>query len=218
MGYVVEDDEEKEQILIHFDGWGDKYDEEIPYHSNRIGPFRMITYGYTGMKNNTKRENWKYSYDELELIKQEVEETISKEFDNFETAHQATQFLRGKLYIFVDSLLANTDEDQVNKEDARDMIDFMEKVFLLIIKWLELFPSKYMKYFELHKKNKKAFLVDKNVAIAAAGTELIDILNSSFGEAHRINRNTKKLSLTEEESETSWYFVKRKDIRFKVAL
>jgi hypothetical protein len=54
----------------------------------------------------------------------------------------------------------------------------MEVVFKLIIKWMDLFPTKYMKYFEVHKKYKKAFLVDTNVAIAAAGFELINILDN----------------------------------------
>ena len=130
------------------------------------------------MKNNTKREDWRYSKKQLYGMTKEVENTIKHEFDNFKSAQEVTQFLRGKLFIFVDSLLANCDDDTDLPEDFRDMIEFIEKVFLLIIKWLQLFPSKYMQYFEIHKKNKKAFLVNVNVAVAASGNELISMLSN----------------------------------------
>ena len=130
------------------------------------------------MKNNTKREDWRYSKKQLDTMTKEVEKTIKSEFDNFKSAQEVTQFLRGKLFIFVDSLLAICDDDTNSPDDFRDMIQFMEKVFLLIIKWLELFPSKYMEYFEIHKKNKKAFLVNVDVAVAASGNELISMLSN----------------------------------------
>ena len=107
-----------------------------------------------------------------------IKKTIDKEFDNFKSAQEVTQFLRGRLFIYVDFLLTNCIDTRSSSDDYRDIIEFMEKVFLLIIKWLELFPSKYMKYFEIHKMNKKAFLVSTEVAIAAAGNELIDILSN----------------------------------------
>ena len=215
---IVDNEQDKEEVNIHFDGWGQKYDETIPYISNRLGSFRSITVGYTGMKNNTKREDWRYSKKQLDTMTKEVEKTIKSEFDNFKSAQEVTQFLRGKLFTFVDSLLANCDDDTNSPDDFRDMIEFMEKVFLLIIKWLELFPSKYMEYFEIHKKNKKAFLVNVNVAVAASGNELINMLSNWFGHFTRIINHTKTLKLSEEESETEWYFAKRKDLRFKTAL
>jgi hypothetical protein len=195
-----------------------KYDEHIPITSNRLGALRLITVGYTGMKNTTRRDEWKYSFGELETMKRQVEQAIKDEFEGFKTPHETTQFLRGRLYVFVDSLLSNCDEDMITKEDSRDIIEFMEAVFKLIIKWLELFPSKYMKYYEVHKKNKKAFLVDQNVAVAVAGSDLIDILNNCFTQSTRIQRANKPMKLTDDETETKWYFAKRKDLRFKVAL
>jgi len=66
---------------------------------------------------------------------------------------------------------------------------------------------------------KKAFLVDKDVAIAASGFELIKILDHCFFFKHeRIIKTTKAINLTEEEKETEWYFSKKKNERFRLAL
>jgi hypothetical protein len=40
-----------------------------------------------------------------------------------------------------------------------------------------VFPDQYMKYYEVNRKIKKGYLVDRNVAISAAGIELIKILD-----------------------------------------
>ena len=68
-------------------------------------------------------------------------------------------------------------------------------------------------------KVKKSFLVDKDIAIAAAGPELIRILDHCFLFNHeRINKTTKAINLTEEEEDTEWYFSKRKEKKFILAL
>lgn len=215
---IKEIDESEEKISLHFDGWSVKYNEDIPFNSNRLDAFRLITAGYTGMRSSAKRETWKYHYGDLETLKRKVEDTIEEEFDNLESAFEVTQFLRGELFIYWDCLLSNWDTSDLSKDEFRDIIDFMHEVYKLIIKWLEIFPVKYMKYYEVLKKVKKAFLVDKNIAIAASGYELIKILHYSLGFHDRINKSTKALNLTEEEENTDWYFHKKKDKRFRVAL
>ena len=100
VGRIIEDDEEKEEFNIHFDGWSVKYDEFIPHSSNRNEPFRMITKGYTGMRNTTKREEWTYKAEDMEDLKERVEDTIKQEFDNFKTAFEVTQFLRGEVFFY----------------------------------------------------------------------------------------------------------------------
>ena len=151
---ITEDDQDKEEYNIHFDGWSTKYDEYVPYSCTKIEPFRTITKGYTGMKNSSKREEWSFKSEELESLKEKVEDIVKEEFDNFKTAFEATQFLRGEIYYYVDWILANWEEQNLSKSDFRKAIDFLEQVFLMIIKWLDLFPTKYMKYYELHKKYK----------------------------------------------------------------
>lgn len=68
-------------------------------------------------------------------------------------------------------------------------------------------------------KVKKAFLVDTNVAIAAAGFELIKILDLCFFfNNERVNKMKKHINLTDDESDTEWYVSKRKDKLFRQAL
>jgi len=148
---VKEISEEKDELSIHFEGWSNRYDEELPYNSNKVDAFRLITVGYTGMSKAAKREQWSYHYGDLETLKRKVEDTIDEEFDNFQGAFDATQFLRGELFIYCDCLLSNCDSSVLSKDDFRDIVDFMHQVFKLIITWLEIFPKKYMKYYEVYK-------------------------------------------------------------------
>ena len=67
-------------------------------------------------------------------------------------------------------------------------------------------------------KHKKAFLVDTNVAIAAAGSELIGLLDNCFRNHPRIVKWNKSIKLEDEESESEWYNSKKKDWKFKVGL
>ena len=66
---AIQIDEIKEEINLHFDGWVTKYDETIPFASTRMEPFRMITKGYTGMKSTSKRDEWKYTFHDLDALK-----------------------------------------------------------------------------------------------------------------------------------------------------
>jgi hypothetical protein len=94
----------------------------------------------------------------------------------------------------------------------------MEKVFELVILWMDLFPSKYMKYYEVYKKHKRTYLVDYNVAIAASGNELIGIIDLCFRSYPRITKMVKSFKFTVEEENTDWYMNKLKQSKFKVAL
>lgn len=42
-GQIVEYDEDKKLVRVHFDGWSEKYDEYISLLSPKIAPFRFTT-------------------------------------------------------------------------------------------------------------------------------------------------------------------------------
>ena len=72
-------------------------------------------------------------------MKEVIAQTIDENFRNFESPSQLTQFIRGQLYFYVDSLLSLP---QVSSEsDLPTIFDFITLVFKLILKWIELFPS-----------------------------------------------------------------------------
>lgn len=95
-------DEDNSEINVHYDGWSVKYDDDLPYTSNKMEPLRLITSGYTGMSRTAKRETWSYHAGDLETLKRKVEDTIQEEFANLATAFDVTQFLRGEMFIYVD--------------------------------------------------------------------------------------------------------------------
>jgi hypothetical protein len=56
VGQIVDIDEEKNLVKVHFEGWSTRYDELIRRNAPRIGPFRRHTEGYTGQKKNAYRD------------------------------------------------------------------------------------------------------------------------------------------------------------------
>ena len=44
---------QKDKIRIHYIGWSLKYDEDLSKNSNKIGPFRRFSYGYTGQQSSS---------------------------------------------------------------------------------------------------------------------------------------------------------------------
>ena len=73
-----------------------------------------------------------------------VKETIEKDFTNFESPYTLTQFIRGELYFYIDSLISLF--TSTNSEDIPAIFEFMTEVFKLILKWMEIFPN-YLKSF-----------------------------------------------------------------------
>ena len=84
--------------------------------------------------------------------------------------------------------MANCNPPDVSKDQCREILELFDVTFKLIILWLNIFPTKYMKYYEVHKKVKLAYLLDREVAVAAAGHELIKILNYCFCNHERITK------------------------------
>ena len=64
---------------------------------------------------------------------------LATNFRSLTTAHDVTQYLRGRLFIYVDFLMAH--EYKKPEEAIPRVISFLHLVVKLIVKWLELFPS-----------------------------------------------------------------------------
>lgn len=77
-------------------------------------------------------------------MQKQVQETIEQEFRNFSSPHKLTQYIRGELYFYVDSLISLF--NQTTSEDLPAIFEFMQDVFKLIFKWMEIFPN-YLKSF-----------------------------------------------------------------------
>lgn len=68
-----------------------------------------------------------------------MEEIIKTNFKCLTTALDVTQYLRGRLFILVDCLLAREPPDA--QAELPIIIDFFKTVIRVIVEWLKLFPS-----------------------------------------------------------------------------
>ncbi len=75
----------------------------------------------------------------MSLLENRVNEIIASDFRCFNSAYECTQFIRGELFFYVDSLL--TLQSQTTREDLLAILDFIEVVFKMILRWYRLIPS-----------------------------------------------------------------------------
>jgi hypothetical protein len=184
VGQIIEIDEDKNWARVHYDGWSEKYDEIINLSSDKIAPFRFITNGYTGQRLSAYRD---FHFNEVlhKKFVKELEEIWINGFEVLETPRKVTQYIRGELYFYVDSMLSlflNTSVAELSI-----YYQFMSHVFNIIQLWMKHFPSKLYKNYNLSRKHTKLYLIDFDTAVARCGDEFIDILAKCFGCCSRWN-------------------------------
>lgn len=128
---------EEKTLRLGFEGWSSKYDIEIKRNSTKIAPFRQHSQCYTGQFKTAYRD-FKMSPTYMAHIEKRIRQIMESNFLHFGSAYECTQFLRGELYFYVDSLL--TLPLLINSEDLPAILNFCELVLQLTLKWLELLP------------------------------------------------------------------------------
>jgi hypothetical protein len=126
-------------------------------------------------------------------MQQKVQETIKEEFKNLETPIKVTQFIRGDLYFYVDSLISMI--NCIQQEDLTIIFDFLVDVFKLIFKWMEVFPQ-YLSSYQEAQHHPNLYLVNYDAAVAMCGNELFGILDKCFGGCMRCNKFFQKFAQT----------------------
>lgn len=56
VGEIVDVNKQEQTVKVHFEGWGQRYDEVFKFNSLRINFFRKYSEGYTGQKKNALRK------------------------------------------------------------------------------------------------------------------------------------------------------------------
>ncbi len=163
--------------MINFEGWSSKYDIEIKRYSTKIAPFRTYTTGYTGQVSGALRD-FKFNQTYLSLLENKINEVISTDFRCFSSAYECTQFIRGELYFYTDSLL--TLQNQTTREDLPAIFNFLETVFNMILKWYQLIPS-YVTQWKEAVATPNLFNVDLSAAISLCCYEVSHIFGRLFG-------------------------------------
>lgn len=119
---------------LHFDGWSSKWDVGYRWTSYRIAPFRRYSAGYTGQPRTPLRQNMTFDLKELHAAKQRVEAVTAARFQGM-NAHETTQYLRGRLFVYTDFLMsANT--ASYSEEDTEEIDDYLRSVLRLVVAWL----------------------------------------------------------------------------------
>ena len=96
-----------------------------------------------------------------------------------------TQFIRGDLYFYVDSLISMI--SVISNEELPMIFMFMQDVFKLILKWMEIFPQ-YLSSYQEALHHSQLYLVNMDAAIAMCGPELFGILEKCFGGCSRCSK------------------------------
>lgn len=105
-----------------------------------------------------------------------MRELLERRFQCFESAFELTKYLRGELYIFVD--LVMTSEHQAEHLDA--IYVFLEDVVRVVALWLKTFPSCMLGSYVESRSYYNLYGIDRNVALALCGYELMDMLSWLF--------------------------------------
>ena len=173
VGQIVELDESSNVARVHYDGWSERHDEYVSLLSDKIAPFRYFTTNYTGQVISAYRD-FHFNSALNEKFKKELKDILENGFEVLETPRKVTQYIRGELYFYVDSMLSlhlNTTTRELPK-----IYDFMQYVFKLVQLWMKLFPTKLYKSYKDSIKSTKLYLIDFETSLSRCGCELIDIL------------------------------------------
>ena len=97
---------QKHKVLVHFDGWSDKWKQWHCIHSNMIAPLRKFSKGYTGQSKVALRE-WDFNDEYLKIVEGKIKILLHNKFEGF-SPYDLAVLLRGDLFVLVDSLLTYT--------------------------------------------------------------------------------------------------------------
>lgn len=186
MARIIDHDVATQRIKIHFEGWSNRYDEVVRMTSSRLAPFRTHTRGFTGYTRCLVREDFQLNYTYQAQLIAKMKIVRQSKFSCFESATEATQFLRGELFSYCDRLLAfASPSPQTSQKCTEKVLEFMREVLLLLDEWLKAFPE-YYSAFAFAQKHPNIILVNLPCAVAMSGFELIGMLKMVSGGSTRL--------------------------------
>lgn len=165
---------ENDLATINYDGWG-AFTAVLPLNSKKIGFFRKYTAKYTG--SIEAKRNFQYSVQEIQEIQSKLV-LYTRNNLAFESFNHVNQFIRGELWIFVESLL-QADYNAI-KVPAKLIYAVVFAVIDLIIVFLREYP-KYFVYYYRGIENWDLYSTDTSTSISNSWPEVLDILNKLLG-------------------------------------
>lgn len=166
----------KNVIVVHFDGWSDRYKVFYCTHSSNLAPLRKHSRGYTGQPSVALRE-WEFNENALRADEAKMSKLTSAKFQCFNPFDLAS-FIRGDLFVHIDCLLTYTYSNPAT--DIKNVESFLMRTLHFCEKWIEITLS-----CEFPSKN---YLNSINDAIISCGFEVFEIIRSILG----FNKRTSK--------------------------
>lgn len=171
---------EGQLVDVHYESWGPKYDEsKAPIREYKLIPFRLSTTGYTGQVQQAYRD-FTYTSEELVKMESKVQRLIETNFESIQTADEITQYIRGSLFFYFDSLLTLQHYFKPTLQNTMEIFGFIDILFELIFKWIQVFPECKEEY-KLSRRYKYFYLVNHKAAVANCYRELAEIMQGCFG-------------------------------------
>ena len=169
-------------IDFHYEAWSAKYDKKDELKSSdKIAPFRSMTVGYTGQSIGAYRNDFSYSSAVLHKYEEEIKKAIAQEFKLECTPARLSQFFRGELYLYLDSLVTMMDFYKPNIEALQEIFGLFGLVMDLIVKWIQCFPSYKLEHDTCRTRHKLLYLVDLPTSVAMCYPEFAEFLKICFG-------------------------------------
>lgn len=168
-GQVVEINHNHKYLIVHYEGWSEKWDKRFSFSSSLIAPFRKKSVLYTGQKGCALR-NFVFSKEVLKEAEEKMTELPG-------SAYEITQFLRGHLFTLVDCLLVN---DYKSPEDYNLAMKFLMRTIQFIVDWMKAYKEHFAVIYE-----GLGFMDSPKAALAAAWPELLFTLKRIFGQDPR---------------------------------
>jgi len=92
------------ELLVNYDGWSNKWNVWFKIRTYKLAAFRSRSVGYSGQNKVAIRNDFEFSSKILHAMWAEVEKRITQDMEGH-LAHDITQWYRGTLFVFVDSLM-----------------------------------------------------------------------------------------------------------------
>jgi ubiquitin carboxyl-terminal hydrolase 9/24 len=181
VAYVTEINESNKTITVYHDGWG-RRTTTYPSRSSKLAPFRKNTLKYTGPRRGAMRD-WEISEAELVYFQDHLSQLLSSNLSSSD-AFFITQFLRGKLFIYIENLLLCN--YKINKKFLHPVVNLFGNTVKLIVMWLKKAPELFPFYYK-SLAQPDLYLEDANTALSLAWPELMDTLNKLFALDARVS-------------------------------
>lgn len=166
----------EDTVAVHYEAWNRKYDEPFLSRScARLANFRSHTVGYTGPKTVHRKFEFASGVNGAHIERLRV--FVKAGFDLKLSPIEITEYLRGDLFLYADTLLTMMHVFKPTLADIQEILSFTETLFTLILQWIKLFPE-FRKEYELSKEYPNLYLTSARTAVARCYPELMELVDT----------------------------------------